>query len=182
MRESMTFFDLDADTYAPKDDKGRARPLGIFTYEPNELDNALPSYRYFKTLGAKRYVYSFTEDWDRPPKMDENGKEIEPAAFGITIAGLPKHAAAVMVERALNSDITPFEVFEDGMYITAEETGKNCVTYIDSGFTEELTDYQGNTATVSEKAYIHIEKTSFEMGLAADFMKLLNIKKRRDYL
>lgn len=182
MRESMAFFDLDPDTYAPKDDKGRARPLGIFTYEPNELDEALSSYRYFKTLGAKRYVYSFVEDWDRPPKYDENGKEIEPAAFGITIAGLPKHAAAVMVDRALDSDITPFEVFEDGMHITAEETGKNCVTYIDSGFCEALTDYQGNTATVSEKAYIHIEKTSFEMGLAADFMKLLNIKKRRDYL
>lgn len=182
MRESMKFFDLDADTYTPKDDKGNPRPLGVFTYEPNEIDKNLSSYRYFKTLGAKRYVYSFVEDWDRQPEYNEQKKEIVPAAFGITIAGLPKKTARVLVDRALKADVTPFEIFEDGMYISENESGKNCVTYVDSGFTEQLTDYQGNTAEVSEKAYIHITKTSFELGLSSDFMRLINIRKRSDYL
>ena len=172
MKAAMQSLDLDDDTYAPKDPKGRARPLGVFAYEPNEIDETLPyTYRYFKTLGAKRYIYSFVEDWEKP------------GAFGITIAGLPKtRNAKNLVYRAIKEDTTPFELFADGLRIAAEDTGKNTLTYVDSGFTETLTDYQGNTCTVTEKAYIHMSAAPFEMGIAEDFKRLMNKRKRRDYI
>lgn len=167
MEEAMKYLDLDLDTYAPKDPKGKSRPLGVFAYEPNEIDETLPSYRYFKTLGAKRYIYSFTEEWD------------EPGHFGITIAGLPKKNAKYLVDKALEEDTTPFDLFADGMKIPASQTGKNIVTYVDSGFSEQVVDYLGNVDIATELAYIHMAEAPFEMGLAADFKMIMNKRRRK---
>lgn len=162
--------DLDEDVYAPKDPHGNPRPLGIFAYEPNEIDKSLPSYRYFKTLGAKRYVFSFTEDWDKPDH------------FGITIAGLPKRNAQTLVEIALKEDTTPFDLFTDQLSIPKELTGKNIVTYIDSGFDEDVMDYLGNPAHVEERAYIHMEAAPFKMGIDGDFKRIMNKRRRSNIL
>ena len=170
MKRAMSVFDLDDDTFAPKDPDGNPRPLGIFAYEPNEIDKSLPSYRYFKTLGAKRYVYSFTEDWDKPNH------------FGITIAGLPKRNAQTLVERALKEDTTPFYLFTDQLAIPKELTGKNIVTYVDSGFDEDVVDYLGNPAHVEERAYIHMEAAPFKMGIDGDFKRIMNKRRRRNML
>lgn len=167
MEDAMKHMGLDLDTYAPKDPKGKERPLGVFAYEPNEIDETLPSYRYFKTLGAKRYIYSFTEEWG------------EPGHFGITIAGLPKKNAKYLVDTALEQDVTPFELFADGMHIPASQTGKNIVTYVDSGFTEQVMDYLGNVDIATELAYIHMTEAPFEMGLAADFKMIMNKRRRK---
>ena len=180
MKLSMKNLDLNSDTYSPKDPKGNKRPLGIFVYEPNEIDASLPSYRYFKTLGAKRYIYSFVDDWERPAKIDEKtGKEIAPAAFGITIAGLPKKKNAEnLVKRAIAENTTPFDLFENGMKIKAEETGKRILTYSDAGFKTILVDYLGNPCEIEERAFIHMSNAPFEMGIAADFEKLMNMRKK----
>lgn len=170
MKKAMSVFDLDDDTFAPKDPDGNPRPLGIFAYEPNEIDKSLPSYRYFKTLGAKRYIYSFTEDWDKPNH------------FGITIAGLPKRNAQTLVERALKEDTTPFDLFTDQLAIPKELTGKNIVTYVDSGFDEDVVDYLGNPAHVEERAYIHMEAAPFKMGIDGDFKRIMNKRRRRNKL
>ena len=170
MKSAMKVLDLDEDTYAPKDPDGNPRPLGIFAYEPNEIDSSLPSYRYFKTLGAKRYVYSFTEDWDKPHH------------FGITIAGLPKRNAQTLVDRALKEDTTPFDLFTDQLAIPKELTGKNIVTYVDSGFDEDVLDYLGNPAHVEERAYIHMEAAPFKMGIDGDFKRIMNKRRRSNVL
>ncbi len=182
MKNAMKVLTLDEDVYAPKDPHGNPRPLGVFTYEPNELDKSLPSYRYFKTLGAKRYVFSFTEDWDRPAKINDEGKVEKPASFGITIAGLPKRNAKTLVDRALQEDTTPFDLFTDQLSIPKELTGKNIVTYVDSGFDEDVVDYLGNPAHVEERAYIHMEAAPFKMGIDGDFKRIMNKRRRSNVL
>lgn len=184
MKKAIKVLDpnLDEDVYAPKDPHGNPRPLGIFAYEPNELDETLPSYRYFKTLGAKRYVYSFTEDWDRPAVINDEGKMEKPASFGITIAGLPKKNAKTLVDRALKEDTTPFDLFTDQLTIPKELTGKNIVTYVDSGFDEDVVDYLGNPAHVEERAYIHMEAAPFKMGIDGDFKRIMNKRRRSNVL
>jgi hypothetical protein len=166
MQAAMKHLELDLDTYSPKDKKGISHPLGVFAYEPNEIDPSLSSYRYFKTLGAKRYVFSFTEDWGKPEH------------FGITIAGLPKKNAETLVKRALELNTTPFDLFEDSLTIPKELTGKNTLTYVDSGFDEDVMDYLGNVAHVEELAYIHMESAPFSLGMDGDFKRLINKKKR----
>lgn len=184
MKQAIKVLDpnLDEDTYAPKDPHGNPRPLGIFAYEPNELDKSLPSYRYFKTLGAKRYVYSFTEDWDTPAVLNDEGEVEKPASFGITIAGLPKKNAKTLVDRALKEDTTPFDLFTDQLTIPKELTGKNIVTYVDSGFDEDVVDYLGNPAHVEERAYIHMEPAPFKMGIDGDFKRIMNKRRRSNVL
>jgi hypothetical protein len=131
MQDAMKHFGFAPDEYSPKDPKGRPRPLGIFAYEPNEVDESLPSYRYFKTLGAKRYIFSCTEDWT------------DPKSFGITIAGLPKKNNKTIIDMAISRGVTPFEVFEDGLKIPETKTGKNTVTYVDEGFRNRLRTIRG---------------------------------------
>lgn len=166
MQAAMKHLELDLDTFSPKDKKGIPHPLGVFAYEPNEIDPTLPSYKYFKTLGAKRYVFSFTENWG------------EPEHFGITIAGLPKKNAETLVKRALELNTTPFDLFEDNLTIPKELTGKNTLTYVDSGFDEDVIDYLGNVAHVEELAYIHMENAPFSLGMDGDFKRLINKRKR----
>ena len=179
MERAMKHHGLDPETYRPKNGDGEECPLGVFDYEANPLDKTLPSYRYFKTLGAKRYVYSYVEDWAYIERKEKNGKIIETPAFGITIAGLPKKTSRYLVEHAQELGVTPFEVFNSQMYIPRDKSGKKCLVYVDNGFVEDMTDYRGVTATVSEKAYIHMEDIPFEMGVSNDYIYLISFAKRQ---
>ena len=66
-----------------------------------------------------------------------------------------------------------FDVFGDNMYIPPEHTSKMTHTYIDDGFTEELTDYLGNTTIVEEKSFIHLEPCDFHMSMSKEFLYFL---------
>lgn len=179
MERAMKHHGLDPETYRPKNGDGEECPLGVFDYEANPIDKTLPSYRYFKTLGAKRYVYSYVDDWAHVEKKEKNGKIIETPAFGITIAGLPKKTSSYLVEYAQELGVTPFEVFSSQMYIPRDKSGKKCLVYVDNGYVEDMTDYRGVTATVTEKAFIHMEDIPFELGVSNDYIYLLSFAKRQ---
>ena len=131
----------------PRTHKGETAYLGVFDKDGD--------YIKFKTLGAKRYVYT---------TLNKQGKEV----FKITIAGLNKEKGGNYIAAQSN----PFEFFTDGMEIPAENTGKQTRTYVDEEMTVELTDYCGTTVTVNVPSGTHLEPCGFEMSLASGYKDL----------
>lgn len=131
----------------PSTQDGTKAYLGVFDDDGD--------YNKFKTLGAKRYVYTTT---------NKQGKE----EFKITIAGLGKRAGGDYIA----GQADPFGFFSDGMTVPPENTGKKTRTYIDDEMTVELTDYSGNTTTVTAPSGVHLEPCGFEMSLANGYRQL----------
>ena len=72
LEKTLKFYRIPLDQIRPKTVDGREKPLGVWDFEG--------VYDSFKTLGAKRYVYSYT---------DKDGKHLK-----TTIAGLGKEQGA----------------------------------------------------------------------------------------
>lgn len=147
-RQIDTFKDI-AQQYnynIPSTQDGVKAYLGVFDNDGN--------YTQFKTLGAKRYIYTTTC----------NGKE----EFKITIAGLGKKEGGDYIA----GQKAPFDFFSDGMIVPCENTGKKTHTYIDDEMNVELTDYYGNTVTVNIPSGVYLEPCGFEMSLANGYKKL----------
>lgn len=142
----------------PKTIKGKEKMLGVWDFEGE--------YFAFKTLGAKRYCY-FDQDM----------------VLHVTVSGLNKKMTADFLTRDCNlSGKYPdkkkcefvFARFSDDITVPAECTGKMIHTYIDDEFSMQLTDYQGNTTTVHEYSYVHLENTSYHMTIGKEFKAFLN--------
>lgn len=131
----------------PSTQGGTKAYLGVFDDDGD--------YTKFKTLGAKRYVYTAT---------NKQGKQ----EFKITIAGLGKKAGGDYIA----GQADPFKFFSDGMTIPPENTGKKTRTYIDDEITVRLTDYCGNTIIVNAPSGVHLETCGFEMSLANGYRQL----------
>lgn len=99
-------------------------------------------YKLFKTLGAKRYIYT-----------DENDKT------HCTVAGIPKNA---IIDTYKTTD-SIYSHFENGMYI--EVSGKLTPKYYDAPRTEEITDYLGNTETMYESSSQTLNPTDFTLTM-----------------
>ena len=110
-------------------------------------------YSRFKTLGAKRY-------------MTEKDGEIS-----LTVSGLNKKEAVPYMVKKFKDKI--FDKFNDGLFIPAEHTGKNIHTYIDFPTDGIVTDYLGNVGEYHEKSSMHMEPTSYDLSLAAEFVAYL---------
>ena len=59
------------------------------------------------------------------------------------------------------------------MYIPENYTGKMTHTYIDDEFIDVFTDYNGVSAEVHEKSFIHLEPCEFEMSISFKFLALM---------
>ena len=134
--------------FEPKDKNGDTHLLGIFDTEK--------PYKYFKTLGAKRYVYQYEDN-----------------SFHITIAGVNKNTgAAYMSELAEKNNCTEFDIFTDGLYFPAGKCGKKVLLYKDNGFSDIVTDYMGNECYVTEKSYIYMSDGDYSLGVGGEFRSL----------
>lgn len=160
------YYGLDENLLHPKDIKGKEHWLGIWEYEGK--------YELFKTLGAKRYMFSkYNKKKDR---IDTN----------ITVSGLSKKYInpSDYTDKTEPSDKkTPtqyildnggFDFFTNEMEIPIEYSGRLTHTYVDDKpFRCELTDLNGEKAIVSEYSYIHLEPSTFSMKLSDDFIDYL---------
>ena len=137
---------IDYNKTIPKTIKGVEKPLGVWENEG--------MYQIFKTCGAKRYMV------------------LKDFKLSFTVAGCSKVKA---IPYLINNygKYKAFDVFGDNMYIPPEHTSKMTHTYIDDGFTEELTDYLGNTTIVEEKSFIHLEPCDFHMSMSKEFLYFL---------
>lgn len=134
--------------FEPETKTGDKKMLGVWDFEGH--------YSRFKTLGAKRYL------------VEHNGK------LEITVAGLSKqNGLKYMLEVCENDHSKVFEMFNDSLYIPAENTGKMTHTYIDHELKFNVTDYLGNTETVNPLTGVHLGKVDFTLSIAEQYKQFL---------
>ena len=153
------------------------------------LSQAIDSdaYKYFKTVGAKRYIYQYEDGfvnmtvsgvnkkfampyliakWNNIPFDSDEFKDIRKAYDG------DQDAVSRLIEK--NYDYTMiFEEFGEGMFIPAGHTGKMTMTYIDKPTSGVVTDYLGNEWTFHELSSVHMEPQSYYMSVVGDYIKFL---------
>ena len=166
IRKTLEHFDIPFELSQPEDIENKVHPLGVWDYEGK--------YEQFKTLGAKRYCYT---------KVNKKG-EVE---FHITVSGIPnvteeeyedengeiKMRKIEFCPTAYIESHGEFDFFRDEMVIPAEYSRRLVHTYREDPFEMEVEDYLGNKAVVSEKCYIHMERTKYKMSFSEDFANYL---------
>lgn len=143
----------------PKTIDGEEKLLGLWEREK--------TYKRFKTVGAKRYIYEY-----------EDGK------LDMTVSGLnKKNAIPYLLDYYNNDKSMIFEIFGEGMFIPStyinkdgvetHPTGKLTLTYVEEEVKGTLVDYQGNIGEYHELSSIHMEPQSYFMSLVGDYIKFL---------
>ncbi|WP_171265632.1 hypothetical protein, partial [Acinetobacter baumannii] len=172
----IKYYKLNRELFYPKNIKGVEMPLGIWDREAD--------YKYFKTLGAKRYCFSYTDEYFEKVK-DDLKTDVN---FFVTVSGISKtKAKEYIMQLADKNDESPFDLFGyekymkkyDFLTIPAKYTGKLASYYSkpDDAFKMELTDYQGNKVFIFERSFINLSAVPFQFNLSDDFdifLKLMN--------
>ena len=186
-KKIMNYYHIPEEYFSPKTIKGKVKPLGIWDKEDD--------YMYFKTLGSKRYCFSYYEDhyseilddyFDNIKNdIDERDYEYAKANFFITVAGLSKIKGKIAIlKRAEKQDVSPFDIFsydedENGETLTIlpSESGKMAFTYSDPSdkFECELFDYRGVKSKILETSFVYSESIPFNFGVTEEYAMLLGI-------
>lgn len=156
IKTALRHHGIDEKYIKPKTKEGIEKPLGIW-----EFDGA---YSEFKTIGAKRYLFRYSDD--------TRNKEKNRGKYVLTVAGLSK-------KKALDYILTkkkPFTFFRIGMYIPAENTGKLTHTYIDDVRKATVTDYTGITKNIIARSGVHLSKQDYKCSIARDYADFLKGK------
>lgn len=149
MKLAMAYHGLDENAYKAKTINGEIKVLGIWEHETKKSG----AYKYFKTLGAKRYMYYDTE-------------------YHLTVSGLNPDIAVKYIEQ--NGG---FSFFKRGMTIPKEYTGKATHTYISRHYKIDVIDYLGNVDTCEQTNFIHLEQQEYTMKTKyniADILQNMN--------
>lgn len=148
LKKMCDFRKIDFARCKPKTIKGIEKLIGLFDYEG--------MYTIFKTLGAKRYMYSIDDK------------------LYITIAGLSKQNGANYLLRKFKTIDNVFKNFNDDLYIPSNETGKKTHTYIDNEMGGYITDYTGNTQYINSLSSIHLSDCEFTLSISKQYAKFIN--------
>lgn len=162
LKKASEHHKIPFEKFAPLTIKGKQKKLGVWDYEGE--------YKYFKTLGAKRYMVA-----------KENALKVGDKTYpvSITVSGVNKYTAIPYIfdELAKGSIEKCFDLFDDNLMIPCEKSGKMLHTYLDTEINDTITgiivDYNGVEATYYEKASIHLEPTSYELSLARIYVDYL---------
>lgn len=159
----LTSAGINPDLASPKDIKGITHPLGV--WDPDDGD-----YKYFKTLGAKRYI-----------DVDDSG------CFEITIAGLSKKSGASYIVKASKAKYKTtkaglvvdldykninklFLFFNNGMYVPASATGKLASYYVD-----QYPAFTYNGVKIPAGGGCLLSPVDFTMSMAVSFETILKM-------
>lgn len=145
--KSAEYHKLPLSLFRPADINGKKHPIGYFEYEG--------CVEYFRTCGAKRYMYWNHDD------------------LSITVAGLGKKAGRDYFLKTYKSRENIFRHFVDGLHIPAGETGKLTHTYIDEKKTGVIKDYKGEWGTFYSPSATHLEPAPFSMSMIEAFLEYL---------
>ena len=141
------YLGIDSTEYAPKNKKGVSKPIGIWEYEG--------TYKRFKTLGAKRYLYE-----------KQDGKYV------LTVAGVNKKKAC---EYLIKKYGDPFKGFTHDLIVPEEYSGRLTLTYIDKPCDGVAKDYLGNTCEFHEKSFIHMEPSEYNLTMSSEYRGFINL-------
>ena len=136
MKQACDYYGLDFEIF---------KKLG--TWE-NETPNGIEK---FKTLGAKRYIYTVD------------------GVNHATIAGLPRGSLVTYCEK---NNIDIYDVFRDDMKLDITDTNKLTTFYCD----EPSGDYYDGVYMES-KSCVSLIPTTFHLGMTQDFLLFLQLIK-----
>lgn len=153
LKNMCEFYNIDFNRCKPKTNKGVEKLIGVWDFEG--------TYLKFKTLGAKRYIYTEINN--------KTGKE----ELHITIAGLNKKHGANYLMKTYKTFEKVFKNFDNDLYVPADETGKSSSFYIDYEISESITDYTGITENVTSKTGLHLEPAEFTLSIPIMFINFL---------
>lgn len=143
--------DMEWRYFEPVDIEGRKHLLGIMEVEG--------TYKYFKTLGAKRYIHTDT---------NKAGQEV----LKVTVAGCPK---AAMKEELMKHGTTWEEIFSAFRFDLEVKDCKSIHYYTKPSEPEVLQDYTGKSGLVHFFYGVSLLPTSFKMTQASRFKDFLTI-------
>ena len=170
----------------PKTVKGSTKTIGVWEIEE--------SYKKFKTIGAKRYIYEYesgellftvsgvNKHYGTPYLLREYSKIPEGIDVELAYSSNPnlekesKEELNKVIEAHNKGEIdytAIFDNFNDGLYFPPEATGKQTLTYVDEPFGGDVEDYNGVNHHVFEYSYIHMEPQSYYMSRTEEYMKFL---------
>lgn len=170
----------------PKTPKGSTKTIGVWEIEE--------SYKKFKTIGAKRYLYEYesgellftvsgvNKHYGTPYLLREYSKVPEGIDVEFAYSSNPnvekesKEELNKLIEAHNKGEVdytAIFDNFNDGLYFPPEATGKQTLTYIDEPFGGDVTDYMGVNHHVFEYSYIHMEPQSYYMSRTEEYMRFL---------
>lgn len=149
LKKMCDFRKIDFNLMKPKTKEGIEKMMGVWDYDGH--------YTHFKTLGAKRYLVRY-----------DNGDLV------LTVAGLSKKNGIEYMKKVCNNDYKKvFNMFDDELYIPADETGKNTHTYIDEEMKIQSIDYQGNIEDIYIPSSTHLGKCEFTLSISKQYNKFL---------
>ena len=105
--------------------------------------------------------------------MYEQRNDSSQLELSMTVAGVNKKTAIKYLKKTYGDTESIYEIFSDGMFIPASDSGKLTHTYIDEVQSGRITDYLGKTADYYERSSIHLEPASFTMSQLPQYIKLL---------
>ena len=144
-------YKIDFSEVSPYTIENEQKIIGLWDFDGH--------YKKFKTLGAKRYMVLTDKD-----------------ELKITIAGVNKEKGAAY----LKTKTDPFKSFTDKLVIPKEYSGKKTLTYSNESYTEEVTDYNGITAVVSESTWSHMESVDFSLNMTDSYMELITYVQQKE--
>lgn len=184
------YWQIPKSLFHPQTVKGKTKTLGIWEIEE--------SYRTFKTIGAKRYIYEYESGellftisgvnkyCGVPYLLSEytkwKGDDEKLELFKLAYSNNPstraesKEAMKKVIEMHESGELDYDEIFEqfsEGLYFPAEFTGKQTLTYIDKPTIVECIDYMGQPLRVFELSYIHMEPQAYYMSQTAEYLRYL---------
>lgn len=137
---------IEFDRYAPADIKGNPHLLGVFECETGKGRSV--TYDKFITQGAKKYAYEIDGE------------------IHVTVSGVPKAGGA----KCLKS----LDEFRDDFVFDFKHTNKLTLYYNDNQEAVSITDYLGNTYTVTDKSGVCMIPTTYKLGKALEYADLIN--------
>lgn len=146
LEKCLDFYGIDKSLLRPKTIENKEKPLGIWDYED--------SYKYFKCLGAKRYMYENVQ-----------GKQV------ITISGVKKDKGLeYLQELSVEKNIDIFDLFTNNLQFPPDKTGKMTHTYIDNEIKGKIVDYTGAENDYYEQSAIHLENAGYNLSIAQTYV------------
>lgn len=186
LKAMCKYWNIDYKLCKPKTVHGKTKIIGVWDIED--------SYKTFKTIGAKRYIYEYPDGslnftisgvnktYGVPYLLTKfaNPKyeDLYRLAYRPTFdeASISKEAKKAILELHSKGEIDYskiFEVFNEGLYFPKEHTGKNTLTYVDNAFCGKLVDHEGISAPILELSYIHMEPQSYFMSPTVAYINYL---------
>ena len=155
---AVTKHNLNIELLKPVTNKGINKPLGIWDFDGE--------YSKFKTLGAKRYLMTYSNN---PQNGDKHGKN------ALTVAGLGKYSGL----KYLNKYDNPYDHFVNNMSVPPEFSGRSTHTYIDVVRHGVISDYLGNILEYYEMSGTHLENSEYTLSMSQQYVNfILNIQER----